>query len=250
MQLSIVKLRSTLSYLVTLFILMFFLIEAAIHPMSLFSLAFRKHNEDLYDKATIENFNMVKALTAGFEEPYSVSFFIGRMVVFNKKNSDHIGKNRAYTGLLVSVGDRSIKDNQTHDDKWVNLEFKLKGTREKKNRDLDWSFRVGGKLHNNRDFVDTLYVGVRRSSTDYEKSIWSMINNSAFMTMVEVSSETFHLTGFESTVEKKFPLNGNDKIAFGLELGYLFNSGDRYRGELKEEGVNKHQLIFRPNLKF
>ncbi len=227
-----------------------FLAEMAIHPMPILGLYFRQNNEEVYNKAIIDDFNIVKAMTAGFEEPYSLSFFVGRMIVFNKEGEEHIGKNRAYMGWLVSIGDYSIKDNSAHYDKWANIEFKLKGTRERNDKDLDWSFRLGSQLHDNHDFTDTFYIGARRSSIDYKKSIWSFIYNSAFSTMLEVSADTFELTGAEIAIEKKIPLKYSAKMAFGLEIGFLYNSGARYRGSLKDEGINNYQLIFRPNLKF
>ncbi len=227
-----------------------FLLEASLHPMGIGGLYFRKDHKDLYDKSSIDDFNLVKALSAGYEEPYALSFFIGRMVVFKGKEDGYIGKNRAFVGTLITIGDYSIKDNSAHYDRWYNIEFKLKGTREKRNSDLDWSFRVGARVHQNSDFTDTLYIGARRSSIDYKKSIWSFIHNSAFSTMIAVSSKSFKLTESEVILEKKWPVAWSEKMSFGLGIGYLYNSGKKYQGELREEGVDNHQLIFRPNLKW
>jgi len=65
-----------------------------------------------------------------------------------------------------------------------------------------------------------------------------------------VSSKTFQFTAAEMIVEKKFPLSWSDKVSLGLGLGYLYNSGARYSGKLKEDGIDNHQIIFRPNMKF
>ena len=230
-----------------------FLVEVAIHPMSIFGLYFRKNNEDLYSSAKLQDFSLVKALTAGFEEPYAFSFFVGRMVVFKNNEyfeNERVGKNRAYIGYLVSVGDHTIKNNLVYYNRWVNFEYKLKGTREQENRDLDWSFRVGYKANTHEGFVDTIYVGARRSSTDYKKSPWLLLYNSAFNVMLESSAKGFHLTSAEMTVEKKFPLSWTTKASMGIEVGYLYTSNGKYSGELRDEGVDNHQLILRPNLKF
>jgi len=226
------------------------LFEASIHPVSIAGLYFRKNYENIYDEARIEEMHLVKVLTAGYEEPYSFSFFIGRMMVFKNAKNNRVGKNRAYMGYLVTIGDYSIKDNQAHYDRWVNVEFKLKGTREKKDSDLDWSFRVGSKIHENLNFSNTIYIGARRSSINYDKSVWSLSYNNAFSTLLAVSADTFELTDAEIILEKKWPIKSSRKVSFGLGLGYLYNSGQKYRGELRDEGINNHQLIFRPNLKF
>jgi len=226
-----------------------FLMEASVHPLAIGGLYFRKNHPKQYEQSQLLDINLVKTMTAGFEEPYSISFFMGRMVVFKNNMDDKVGKNRAYMGYLVTLGDYSIKDNVAHHDKWVTLEFKLKGTREQKRRDLDWSFRVGTVMHSNHDFVNNLYIGARRSSIDYQKSVWSFIYNSAFSSMFAVNATSFTLTEAEIVLEKKWPI-GYEKLSFGLGVGYLFNSGEKYRGELKEEGINNHQLILRPNIKW
>lgn len=227
-----------------------FLAEASVHPMSLFGLFFRQNQGNLYEESKVKNFNIVKSITAGFEEPYSLSFFIGRMMVFKNKKESHIGGNRAYMGYLFSTGDYSIKDNLAHYDKWQNLEFKLKGTRITDERDLDWSFRVGARLHDNPNFRNSFYIGAKRSSIDYRKKKFSILYNSAFSSMIAVSTDHFYLTEAEFMIEKKWPLSFSQKFSFGLGLGYLYNSGEKYKGELKEEGIANHQLILRPNLKW
>jgi len=227
-----------------------FLMEAAVHPMALAGMYFRHEHEDKYKEVQLDDFNWVKAITAGFEEPYSLSFFVGRMMVFKRKNNEHIGKNRAYIGYLVDIGNYSIKDNYAHKDKWVNVEFKLKGTREKDIEDIDWSFRIGGRFHKNDNFVDTVYFGARRKSIDYKETVYSFIYNSAFSTMIAFDAKKLNLTEAEFVLEKSFPLSWSEKMSFGIGIGYLYYSDKKYSGDLKEDGVDNHQLIIRPNFKW
>lgn len=229
-----------------------FLVEAALYPMPLFGVYFRKNNPKLYENAYIQNLNIVKSVTAGFEEPYSLSLFLGRMMLFNNATM-HIApvyENSAYIGYLFSVGDFSIKDNIAYGNRWMNFEFKLKGTRKKQDKDLDWSFRLGYKVNENKNFTDSFYFGARRTSIDYKKSAYSFLENSAFSTLVEMSASSYKLANAEFMVEKIFPLSWSKKISFGLGLGYLYTSGEKYSALLRDEEINTHQLIFRPNLKF
>ncbi len=226
-----------------------FLLEASIHPMSLAGLYIRHNNEVEYDRMNIYNINLIRAVTAGFEEPYSFSIFLGRMMIFSKQDGERLGKNRAYAGYLITVGDYSIKDNVAYRDNWSNIEFKLKGTREKEDRDLDWSFRVGGRFHENNNFANTVFIAARRTSIDYKKSAWSLLYNSAFSAMIALNAKTYELTEAELMVEKKWPI-GTHKMSFGLGVGYLYNGQNKYNGELKDEGINNHQLLLRPNLKW
>lgn len=229
-----------------------FLVEASLHPMPIAGAYYRKNHEQQYEDTYVKelNLNLIRAATAGFEEPYSISFFIGRMLVFKNKENSRIGKNRAYIGYLATVGDSSIKDNIVHNDKWINLEFKLKGTRENDDRELDWSFRTGARIHENNDFSNTFYVAARRSSVDFNKELWSLIYNSAFSTKLEFNAKSYKLAEAEFMIEKKWPGKWFARWSFGLGIGYLYYSGEKYNGELKEEGVENHQLIFRPNIKW
>ena len=224
-----------------------FLIEASFHPMAWGGMWYRKNYPDKYTQATINDFNLIKALSAGWEEPYALSFFVGRMLVFKREDASHIGKNRAYIGWLLSIGNKSIKDNLDYRDHWFNVEYKLKGTRDLAQKDLDWSFRIGYRHHSNTDFVNTLYIGARRSSIDYKKPLMSLRYNSAFDIMLECDEVHFNLTKAQFIIDKKWPIKRYN-IAFGLGIGYLYYSGSRYQGALKEEGVDRHQLILRPNL--
>lgn len=227
-----------------------FLVEVAVHPMALGGLYFRHEHKEKYNKVQLDEFNWVKTITAGFEEPYSLSFFVGRMMVFQQNKDKRIGKNRAYIGYLVDIGNYSIKDNYAHQDKWVNIEFKLKGTREKELSDLDWSFRVGVRFHENNDFVDTVYFGARRKSIDYKKTIYSFVYNSAFNTMFAFDAKKFKLNEAEFVLEKSFPVSWSEKMSFGVGIGYLYYGDNKYNGALKGDGVDNHQLIIRPNFKW
>ena len=227
-----------------------FLVEAAFHPMAYGGMWYRKHYPQKYEKASINDFNFIKALSAGWEEPYSISFFVGRMMIFRNEKSRHIGKNRAYMGYLLTLGNKTIKDNMAYKDHWFNTEFKLKGIRELEDKDLDWSFRIGYRGHSNKDIANTIFIGARRSSIDFKRSIWSLRYNSAFESLLEVSADRLKLTKASLILEKKFPLNYLTKVTFGLGIGYQYLGQDRYGGALKDEGIDKHQLIIRPNLKW
>lgn len=225
-----------------------FLIEAAVHPVNIAGTYYRKQNEEDYTKENLSKFNIVKALTAGFEEPYSLTFFLGRMIVFSQDNGARVGKNRAYMGYMFSVGDKSIKDNKEYTDKWLNFEFKLKGTREQKNRDLDWSFRVGTRVHTHGDFVNTVFVGARRKSIDYNKTFYSFLYNSSITTLFSFRSDNHKMTNGEIVLGKIMPFTYYG-ASFGLDIGYMYTSIYKYDGALRNDGIDRYQIIFRPNFK-
>ncbi len=225
-----------------------FIMEAALYPAAIAGVAYRNGYPEAYEHAL--NKRIVQALTTGFEEPYALSLFFGRMVVFNRGSQEHIGSNRAYAGYLLSVGDRSIKENRLIENVWFNVEAKLKGTRDIDPHLLDWSFRVGAKFNRNSDVADSIYVGARRSRIDFFKHIWSWIYNSGFDIMVAVTADRLELMQVKTLFEKQWPIDKEKKFSFGLELGYIYESSDAYRGALYDEGVTNHRIILRPNITF
>ena len=229
------------------------IVEAAVHPMAVAGMAYRNAFPDAYDNARIDTLgiNIVESMTAGFEEPYALSLFLGRMVTFERGSKQgHIGSNRAYSGYLLSVGDYSIKDNRAIYNPWCEIEAKLKGTRDLDGRLLDWSFRVGTKVNANPDIADSIYIGARRSRIDFFEAFWSWFYNGGFDVSVAVTADSFELMQVEALFEKKWPLEIGEKVTLGLEFGYIYESNEKYRGALYEEGINNHRLILRPNLTF
>lgn len=225
-----------------------FLTELAIHPMPITGIYLKSEQREFYDKFEFDNFNPIRSITAGFEEPYSLSFFFGRMILFSKAKDLSI-KNRAFIGYLFSIGNYTIKDNSAYENKWLRMEFKLKGTRSKKTQDLDWSFRIGTQLNHNNSFANTLYIGARRSKIQYTKNQYSFINNGAINSLLEVNYN-FELTKAELVYEKILPVKLRKKSAFKLGIGYVYDSSKRYNGNLRQSDIINHQLVIRPNLKF
>ncbi|SFV74685.1 hypothetical protein MNB_SM-3-576 [hydrothermal vent metagenome] len=222
-----------------------FLVEAAIHPLPIFGVYMKSKQ-----KATYKKIEPIKAVTAGFEEPYSLSFFFGRMISFQKANEELSTKNRAFIGYLFSIGDYTIKNNSMYQNKWVRTEFKLKGTRKQKVQSLDWSFRIGTQINQSSDFANTFYFGVKRSRIDYKKTIYSFIYNSAYEALFEFNYD-FALVKSEVVFEKEFPIDFFiGKFAFSLGVGYIYDSFNELQGNLKDIYQAEHRFIIRPNIRF
>ena len=89
----------------------FLVVEASVNPMPYFGTYIRAHNEHFYEDAQISgSFNWVKAVTAGFEEPYAFSLLAGNVANFYVPGSDDT-KGLGYSGYLFSMGNYHIKDN-------------------------------------------------------------------------------------------------------------------------------------------
>ncbi|MFZ3071903.1 MAG: hypothetical protein WA162_01525, partial [Thermodesulfobacteriota bacterium] len=191
----------------------------------------------------------IKNVTAGFEEPYALSLFAGNVVKFTKPDEKWKGGNFGYMGYLVSLGNYHIKDNELVRDKWMEVEWKVKGDREFSTHELHWSFRIGAKLHSNSDIADALYVSVRRSHLDF-KNPKSFLKNSGIEYTYDMGIKTFEPLKHYFTIDKKWPLK-DKKMAFSLVMGFIWEGAEKYTGKLGSDGKeNEFTIIIRPNIIF
>lgn len=228
----------------------FLAFEASVNPLPCLGVYIKDHDRDFYNSAQVsESFNWVKALTAGFEEPYALSAFIGNVVDFNTADRKEM-KGKGHLGLLFSGGDYHIKDNELVHDNWQELELKLKGDRKSPVKKLNWSFRVGTKLHENPEITDIVYLSLRRSRVDYKPSYKSLLNNSGFEYTYDMDIRTFDSIRNYFFVDKKWP-SEKRKITFSIAAGFVWESARKYSGTLATGREKDNlQFIIRPNIEF
>lgn len=228
----------------------FLVIEASVNPMPYLGVYLKKNERDFYDNAQISgSFNWVKALTAGFEEPWAASILAGNIVDFDIPGSRDV-KGNGYSGYLFSAGNYHIKDNTLVKDDWKEFEWKIKGDRKSPVKKLNWSFRAGVKLHGNPDITDIVYLSFRRSRVDYKPEKSSLFNNSGFEYTWDMDRHTLRSIRHYFFVDKKWPFE-NGKLAFSLALGFVWESAKKYSGPLAAgREKDDFQVILRPNIEF
>ncbi|MEW6556252.1 MAG: hypothetical protein AB1349_02750 [Elusimicrobiota bacterium] len=230
--------------------LCFLVFELSTYPMPCAGVFIKKQFLDFYEKMTLtKSINIIKSVTAGFEEPYAVSVFLGNVVSFkpaSAKNTDGKG----YVGALVSGGNYHIKDNELITDNWLETELKVKGERITPGKKMDWSFRIGTKLHNNSYIKDVLYFSVRRSRTDRGTTKQSVFTNSNFEYIFDADVKNGGIIRHYFLVGKKYPLK-KPKIVVCLNAGFLWEGTEKYIGPLKRTSDTENfQILFRPNIEF
>jgi hypothetical protein len=237
------------------FIPRFLVLEASVNPLPCIGLVVRDQYPGFYGDAEVyPNLNWVKAVTAGFEEPFALSLLGGQFVNFDVPGRDDV-KGKGYGGLLVSVGTHHIKDNQLYRDNWIELESKVKGDRKSPVKKLSWSFRVGAKLHGNPDIADIVYLGIRRSRLDYDEHPPPFVSNWGFEYRFDMAVDRLAVDGLRQArhvllVDKKF-LIPKAKFALTLKAGFIYTLADAYRGALATQGRREDfQFVLRPNVEF
>ncbi|NLO91548.1 MAG: hypothetical protein GX410_06110 [Elusimicrobia bacterium] len=226
--------------------------ELSVNPLPCLGTYIKKQAPKLYNKLnTYHDLNLVESVTAGFEEPWAASLFLGNVLEFESVNKAYMGKRHGYAGFLFSVGNFHIKQNEMIHDDWLESEVKLKGEQLLKDRALRWSFRVGLKHHGNPYIEDSIYAGIRRSRTDFSGTDNFFINNTGIEYVLDLSRSRLEPLRQLFLVEKKFPLE-HKRFAFSLGLGFVWTSSKKYTGPLADIGRpgTNTELLIRPNIEF
>ncbi|HIP06261.1 MAG TPA: hypothetical protein EYG66_00105 [Mariprofundaceae bacterium] len=229
----------------------FVLLEASINPLPILGVYIRESQPSLYQNGSSTGFdgNLVESLTAGFEEPYALSLFVGRVLKFAApKGVKSIGDNKGYIGYLLSVGGHHIQQNRLIRDNWLELEWKIKGKRETDMQYLSWSFRGGAKFHSHPEISDTFKLGLRRDRIDFQKAEDDFMRDIGIDYQLDVLQATLKPSKQTLIIDKHWPLN-QGKLTMTLGFGVIWQGEQRYLGSLAKT-QEKWTLVFRPNIKF
>ncbi len=237
------------------------ILEASVNPMPVAGVLVREHAFDFYQRAQVggESFNLIRSATRGFQEPYAVSLFLGRVVRYQpltrtpeeKENNKKSGyqSSLGYTGYLVSYGSHHIKDNELYDDHWVELEWKVKGDQLFTLQKMQWNYRIGVKLHNNPYISDVAFIGFKRNRLDYTADAWDFLANSGFEYRIDFKIGNLKPVRQYFEVNKKWPVKRF--AAFAVALGFTWESDSLYSGPLDSyPGGENFQVLLRPNVEF
>lgn len=228
----------------------YLLLEASVYPMPCLGGFIKSNSSGFYDDAeAVDGLNLVKVITAGFNEPYALSVFAGNVVSFQSEGARSGTWNNSYLGYLFSFGDYHIKDNDFIYDKWYELEWKLKGDLSYRHREMSWSFRAGAKIHDHPEINDSVYLSLRRSRVDYANPADSVWQNSGFEYTFHADSETLRPISHFFSVDKKWPLPGR-RMVLSIAVGFVWEANRKYLGALSREKGDDFQIFIRPNLTF
>ncbi len=234
----------------------YLLFEASVYPFPIAGVYIKKNNEDFYNDSQIsENINAVKAISAGFPEPWAFSFFWGNVVDYVKEGEEKIS-GKGYSGLLFSYGNRHIVDNIMVKDNWFEVELKLKGKDIRQKRDLSWSYALGYKGHYNNEIRDKLYISFKRTRIDYVyhdvNFLWKFLfHNSELETRIDFDVRKIRkgkTVRYFFLFGKKFVLG--EGVSLSVGVGALKTKASGYTGSLERQVNDQWQLLFRPNLHF
>ncbi len=227
----------------------FFLLEASVNPFPILGVALKSDDAaDVYEDMNVtRKLNLVEVVTAGFEEPYALSLFLGNMVKY-RVQGDEISQSKGFMGYLASYGHLHIRRNELVQDRWGEFEWKLKGDRITEGRLLSWSFRVGVKIHDNPYVTDEFYVALKRERVEEGGDIYSWVKNGGIEFKYRVDQKTGKTIGQQLIIDKKIPITKKGwVVSFGI--GFVRETRAKYSGPLSFEESNT-AFVLRPSIAF
>ena len=229
----------------------YMLLEASIYPMPALGTYIKKQSPDFYNEWRVGNggSNFLESATAGFQEPWAVSAFFGNIAKLVRPGETRIGNNMGYTGYLISAGSKHIKENVLISDNWLELEWKIKGKRDFPNDKLQWSFRVGGKFHDNPAITNVAYAAIHRNNLNSNYPFLHWVKNIELNLKVHFSQLDGQLVRAEVIAGKKYPLASKDYTPT-LNVGFIWSSPKEYSGVLASNDKNTITLVFQPSIEF
>lgn len=229
----------------------FMLVEASVMPLPLAGVALKRYTPDFYRDFNLGSgdFNLLQSVTAGFPEPYAFSLFLGDMVSFVKPGEEKVCSNKGYMGYMASYSNQHIKRNVLVPDHNLEVEWKMKGERAFKDDRLSWSFRLGTKVHQNRDISNTFYLGVRRNHLDFKADFLSFFDNSDLNIRWDFSARDARLLRQEYIFGKKYPI-ARWHVAFRMDIGVIWENSAIYSGALHDKDFQDVTVVLRPNIEF
>ncbi len=229
------------------------LCEIFASPLPYLAASARQHHGNFYAQFDLsENYNLLNSLTAGEEDPWGISLFLGKIVPFKPtiKKSGFMGV--AYSGYLFTAGKKHFKDNRIYKDDWFQGEWKIKGVRVTRFYKQVWSFRTGLKFHDNPFISDTVYLSMFRDRVDYLNRRFTLWRNSNLDIYAGFRKKGLKPVKLSLLFGKNFPARIKDKkVVYSFSAGLLWEGADKYSGYLKDEDSGTAlQFILRPTLKF
>lgn len=223
---------------------------AQIFPVPVLATVLKSHSPHTYKKGDLGNtgVNLVESSSTHYQDPWSVSAFLGNIADLQAPGQDHPSGN-GYTGWLLSAGAQRIKDNVLVQDKWYDVEWQIRGGLASDQEKLGWNFRIGARLNANPYVADATYIGIARDDLDFRAPFLGWLNNSHIDIQIDVANHGGRMLRNHFIIGKKFPFPEHG-YAFTLDTGFVWDSFSEYSGPLRDNPKSDYTLVLEPGIEF
>jgi hypothetical protein len=231
----------------------YILVQVTGNPMINFSSWFERKHSIHYEKFKIaENFNVLEVLSAGYQEPYSMSLFLGDLMPFWEKTKE--GRKQAgsaVSGFVATFSNRSIVRNILVENNWIDLQWKIKVVKATRQTSISSVFSGGMIFYGSPLFSNALVLDLCRER--YSRSKWNFRDNSSIRLLLKMpifdrNNRYFKDYFSENMIDLgvSYPIRKFKTLSFSLNLGYIWTH------IYNEQGIREQDLQFfiRPNVLF
>lgn len=229
----------------------FFLIEFTGYPVASITAWMEENRNNFYRNFDIgENFNLLKSLGAGFQEPWSIALFLGHLGTFWDRNEkdELIIAATGVSGLALTGGLYQLFDNSYVESNWFRAEWKLKGSGGYGSKKRSWDLKAGYRWYGIAAVSNSATLVLKRRKTQKTKVDWRLFHNS--VSSIELELPTSELEDGLSRIlfayGKYFPILG--RMA-GLKIGVLYENRKEYDSLLRKfssEKTSHLEIIIMP----
>ena len=220
------------------------LTEITGYPLASFSAWMEERKSEEYHKFDIgEDFNLLKSLSEGQQEHWSVSLFIGQLAVFwdLDENDDLIVAATGVSGLVLTGGLYQLFDNSFVKSNWYRLEWKVKGGGSSGANRQSWDLKTGYRNYGLSEISNTITLVLKRKNVVKSRMDWRIFHNS--MTSIEFELPT---TGTKEGFSRIYFAYGKYfpflKRLVGIELDVLYENRREYDSAKEKFGAQKERF--------
>ena len=233
----------------------FIAIEMTGYPLASLSALMEKKQGEFFSSLTLgEDFNILRSLGAGVQEPWSMSLFIGQLADFLEvtEKEEVVRAASGASGLVITGGLYQLFDNCFVPSNWFRLEWKLKGGGERGSKRQEWDIKAGYRNYGLPDISNTISFVFSRLRADRNDTNWGLTKNSLSAVDLQIPVSGFD-SGFSRILVsygKIVPFKGK---FVGLKIGFAYENRRKYDGETKEFRAEKEELreiFFHPVVMF
>ncbi len=233
----------------------FLFVEFTEYPLSWISAAIKTKYPEFYTNFNLTpEFNLLHSLGAGYQEPWSMSIFLGKLGTFwdLNENYDLIVAASGAAGLVATGGLYQIFDNYLVRSNWMRLEWKLKGEGKTRISSNYWDIKMGYRWYGITNLPNTITFSLSRLRTNESMFDWGLMQNTSFNFEIQVPA-----TGINNDISrlyiafgKVFPIKmflAGIKIGYGFEHRQLY---DQQMGAFSAEKQRISEIYFQPMIIF
>jgi len=206
------------------------ILEWTFYPLATGAAWFEEQHPPLFRRFDLGgDFNLLKSLGGGRQEPFSVSLFTGQIAAFLTLDTDDELRiaARGIAGPVLTCGWWQLFDNQLVRSNWYRIEWKIKGQGRTTTHRHEWDIKSGYRCFGLRGLPNVVSIALSRSHFEKGSPGWGLWHNSLMESQIEAPLTHFRRAPSRLSVHygKMIPWR---KRLIGLKAGLVYENRPSY----------------------